>query len=125
MATYRLTAPWVPAGPGGGAVLPPGTLVGDGTPYPVKDAKTGLDRPPAASEKVDTPPPGKPGNAEKADPGPLVIDPSKEYKPGVSDAGKALGLKATAPASKGTELGLADKADEGPAKASTMKGSDK
>lgn len=89
MATFRLTAPWVPSGPGGGTVLPVGTLVGDGTAYPIKDAK-GMERPPAASEKVPTPPPGKPGNAEQADPGPDVIDPSKPY---VAPEAKKLGIK--------------------------------
>lgn len=113
MATYRLLAPWVPGGPGGGTVLPTGTLIGDGTGYPVPKDEGGREQPPAASEKADPPKP-VPGTATSVDPGPAVVDPSKPYVP---DEGKKLGLKATAPA--------ADEEGKKPSKPDSGKAGDK
>lgn len=63
MGTYRLTQSLVSSGPGCD-VLPAGTLIGDGTPYPIpKDAK-GVEQIPKSAVKADPPKPpvhdGKP-----------------------------------------------------------------
>lgn len=80
MATYECQKPWVTHGPGG-QVLPVGTLVGDGTPYPLTPEQEKLAEKVGTLKKVPAPKPVKAEPAEKADPGPSVIDPSKEYKP--------------------------------------------
>src|SRR5437773_120410 len=87
MATFRTLRQVVLPGPGT-QIVPGGVLVGDGTPYPlskeVQDSIADKIKRKATTtfEAAETPKPPKAEPAEKADPGPAVIDPSKEYKPG-------------------------------------------
>lgn len=65
MGTYRITREWVCGGQAP-QVLPAGTLVGDGTPYPI-GTRDGRESPPAGSVKVETPKPRLVSTRKKED----------------------------------------------------------
>jgi hypothetical protein len=64
MATYRVEGTYVTSGPGS-QVIPGGTLVGDGTPYPLSKSEAEAAEKSPNLTKVSTPPPAKPVKPEK------------------------------------------------------------